>query len=141
MQRGTLNNRGGTMNHRAALIWASPGQLVPAVLVVEQFGKDEREVTMATNELMVKQQTESTNHLKSVFEQSLAVLQDDNNAAMRKTRPNKPARRDCLPLYIDPANLRKRALEDAAKALAALWRISQPGRGKLTARGLSFHKS
>jgi hypothetical protein len=99
---------------------------------------------MATNQLvvqqMVQQQTESTNHLKSVFEQSLAALREDNNAVITKTRPNVSVRCNCLPLHVDPANLQKRALDDAAKALAALWKISQPGRCKLPARVMSSVK-
>ena len=99
---------------------------------------------MATNQLvvqqMVQQQTESTNHLKSVFEQSLAALREDNNAVITKTRPNVRVRRNCLPLHVNPANLQKRAPDDAAKALAALWKISQPGRCKLPARVMSSVK-
>jgi hypothetical protein len=88
---------------------------------------------MLTNQSAGNKQAESTHHLKSVFEQSLAVLREDNNNKIKnehknvvnKTRSPLRARRDFLPLHIDPANLQKRALDDAAKALAALWKISE----------------
>jgi hypothetical protein len=100
---------------------------------------------MLTNELAGNKQAESTHHLKSIFEQSLAVLREDNQNedkkedknehknVVKKTSPNLRARRDFLPLHIDPANLQKRALDDAAKALAALWKISETG-SRQTAR-------
>ncbi len=94
---------------------------------------------MATNGLVGKQQSDFTNHLKSIFEQSLAVLRQDKDVT-KKTRHNVRVRRDFLPLHIDPANLQKRALDDAAKALAALWKISEPGRGKLPTSAMSPHK-
>jgi hypothetical protein len=94
---------------------------------------------MATNALLGRQQAESTNHLKSIFEQSLAVLGEDKSVVM-KTRFNVGARRDFLPLHIDPVSLQKRALDDAAKALAALWKVSDSGRSRMTARVISRHK-
>jgi hypothetical protein len=82
---------------------------------------------MLTNQSAGNKQAESTHHLKSVFEQSLAVLREDEHKnVVKKTRSPLRARRDFLPLHIDPANLQKRALDDAAKALAALWKISEP---------------
>jgi hypothetical protein len=109
---------------------------------------------MMTPDLAGKQQIDSTNHLKSIFEQSLAVLREDkhhvknNNVknnnedknVVKKTRPEVRVRRDFLPLYIDHANLQKRALDEAAKALAALWKISAPGHHKLAGRVLVSHK-
>jgi hypothetical protein len=103
---------------------------------------------MLTNESAVNKPAESTHHLKSIFEQSLAVLRQDNNYnyedkhehknAVSKPRPNVPVRRDFLPLHIDPANLQKRALDDAAKALAALWKISGTGPRQTARPGRRF---
>ncbi len=107
---------------------------------------------MMTHDAAGKQQADSTNHLKSVFEQSLAVLRDDKNEdkskgknndddknIAKKTRPQR-VRRDFLPLHIDHANLQKRALDEAAKALASLWKISGAGHTKLPGRVLVSHK-
>lgn len=108
---------------------------------------------MMTHNLAGKQQIDSTNHLKSIFEQSLAVLredkddknQDENNNnndknLVKKTRPQVRVRRDFLPLHVDHASLQKRALDEAAKALAALWKISGPGHTKFSGRVLVSHK-
>jgi hypothetical protein len=115
---------------------------------------------MMTHDLAGKQQIDSTNHLKSIFEQSLAELREDKNHKsnnvrtnndknnnnnddknlVKKTRPQVRVRRDFLPLHIDHANLQKRALDEAAKALAALWKISGPGHAKLSGRVLVSHK-
>jgi hypothetical protein len=105
------------------------------------------------HDLAGKQLIDSTNHLKSIFEQSLAVLREDKNDKsnnvknsnddknlVKKTRPQVRVRRDFLPLHIDHANLQKRALDEAAKALAALWKISGPGHTKLSGRVLVSHK-
>jgi|SRR5271156_2880422 hypothetical protein len=96
-----------------------------------------------TNEIAGKQQCESTNQLKSIFEQSLAVLCEDkpqNKNVILKNPQNVRIRRDFLPLHIDAANLQKRALDDAAKALAALWKISEPGRAKPPCRAMNPYK-
>jgi hypothetical protein len=108
---------------------------------------------MMAHDLAGKQLIDSTNHLKSIFEQSLAVLREDKNDKsnnvknsnddknlVKKTRPQVRVRRDFLPLHIDHANLQKRALDEAAKALAALWKISGPGHTKLSGRVLVSHK-
>jgi hypothetical protein len=58
-----------------------------------------------------------SNHLKNVFEQSLAVLSEDADAGVERKN------RRSLPLHMDAANLQKRALENAANALANLWKI------------------
>lgn len=86
-----------------------------------------------TTKIALNQQSDSTHHLKSIFEQSLAVLCDkDNDAAPTNTQNGRL--RHSLPLHMDTADLQKRALDDAAKALATLWKISDPGRPKLQAR-------
>jgi hypothetical protein len=77
-----------------------------------------------------KEQSLSTNHLKSIFDESLAMLSDGEDSV----RP----RRSSLPLRIDMINLRKRALSDAADALAALWKISAPRSAKLPSRDLQY---
>jgi|SRR5271163_2605884 hypothetical protein len=58
----------------------------------------------------------SANHLKNIFDQSLAILCEGASSVR--------VRRRSLPLHIDPLSLQKRALSDAANALTALWNIS-----------------
>jgi hypothetical protein len=96
-----------------------------------------------TNGIAGKQQCESTNQLKSMFEQSLAVLREDkpqHNNVTTKNSQNVRIRRDFFPLHIDAASLQKRALDDAAKALAALWKISEPGRARPPFRAMNPNK-
>jgi hypothetical protein len=81
----------------------------------------------------VNQPAASKSHLKDVVEQSLAVLGDGQNPAGASVQAQAPLR-SALPLHVDPANLQKRALTDAATALAALWNISKPRRIKLPPR-------
>jgi hypothetical protein len=75
------------------------------------------------NQAIANKQTDSATHLKSVVEQCLAVLGEDKDSpAEAHTRR---LRCGWLPLHIDPVNLQKRALSEAAKALATLWKISE----------------
>ena len=62
---------------------------------------------------------------------------------MREDTNQKPTNRKesrlgraLLPLHIDDDNFQKRALDNAAKALAALWKISGPERPKLPGRAM-----
>lgn len=71
--------------------------------------------------------SESANQLKNVFEQSLAVLCEDESV-VAKDAHSLPIRQRGIP---QQADVRKRALNDAANALASLWKISGSGRGKL----------
>jgi hypothetical protein len=85
-------------------------------------------------------QPDSTNRLKSIFEQSLAVLRGDKGD--KNVRAGKVHKRCAsLPLRMDAANLQKRAVEEAAKALASLWKISDPKRSKLQARAIQPNRS
>jgi hypothetical protein len=96
-----------------------------------------------TNETAGKQQSGSTNQLKSIFEQSLAVLREDkpqNKNVITRNPQNIRIRRDFLPLHVDAANLHKRALDEAAKALSALWKISESGRAKPPCRAMNPNK-
>ena len=61
-------------------------------------------------------QNQDTTHLKMVFEQSLALLGE------RKSEFSQVRTRG-VPLHIDPGVMQKRALDDAANALATLWRV------------------
>lgn len=74
---------------------------------------------------------DSTNHLKDVVEQSLAVLREGKDS-VKAVFETGPPRRRSLPLHVDAANLQKRALSDAARALAELWKLSKPRSAKLT---------
>jgi hypothetical protein len=69
-------------------------------------------------------------HLKNVFEQSLAVL-GETKADASKNKHSARLRGSALPLHVDPALLEKRALDDAAKALATLWNVSSAGPARL----------
>jgi len=69
------------------------------------------------NKVTVKDDLNSTEYLKGIFDQSLAVLCESKDVSPRS-----------LPLHISAADLQKRALTDAAKALTMLWRISEPRR-------------
>jgi hypothetical protein len=73
-----------------------------------------------TKNQSVHQDLINTAHLKDVYEQSLAMLSD--------FKQNSKTLRSAVPLHIDAASLQKRALDDAAKALAALWKVPSPGR-------------
>jgi hypothetical protein len=66
-------------------------------------------------------------HLKNVFEQSLAMLDETK---MEKTSAKHAARLrgNVVPIHVDPAMLQKRAIDDAARALASLWKIPGPNR-------------
>lgn len=74
----------------------------------------------------------STTHLKDIFDQSLALLCE--GASSRRVR------RSSLPLHIDAASLQKRALSDAADALAALWKISKTRPPKLQSRVIQYSR-
>jgi hypothetical protein len=65
---------------------------------------------------------DSKDHLKSVVEQSLAVLNQNKSMATTETSP-----RRSLPVYVNAANLQKVAMVSASNALAALWKTSAPG--------------
>jgi hypothetical protein len=64
-------------------------------------------------------------HLKNVFEQSLAMLGETKTENTKRTAP---LRGSAVPLHIEPAMLQKRAIDDAAKALASLWKVPGPSR-------------
>jgi hypothetical protein len=57
---------------------------------------------------------QTANHFRNIFDQSLAILCEGESAVRRRS----------LPLHVDDVKLQKRALSDAADALAALWKIS-----------------
>ena len=88
----------------------------------------------------VTEESNSTNHLKSIFDQSLAVL-CDNKDSVRGRSQTEWLRRSSLPLHVDAVNLQKRALDNAAKALATLWKISGPKRPKLQSRATQYNRS
>jgi hypothetical protein len=90
---------------------------------------------MTTKERATSKEPDSTRQLKAIFEQSLDMLSESESTATT-TELKSRARRAALPLYLDPVNLQKRALDDAAKALATLWNISKPQRPRLPARAL-----
>lgn len=70
--------------------------------------------------------SESANRLKNIFEQSLAVLAQGVDAPAGKPQTI----RRSLPLHANAADLQKRAIDNAANALASLWKISGSARVK-----------
>jgi hypothetical protein len=81
-----------------------------------------------TNAVTLNGTSGSKTHLKDMFDQSLAILCEGAGSVR--------IRRSFLPLHIDAANLQKRALSDAADALAALWKISKARSPKLQSRAI-----
>lgn len=75
---------------------------------------------------------ESSTRLKNVYEQSLAVLSEARQGQNKKQSARQF--RSSVPLHIDAASLEKRALDDAARALATLWNVSTPGHSRLHGR-------
>jgi hypothetical protein len=93
-----------------------------------------------SNAITVTEESNSTNDLKSIFDQSLAVLCEGKDALKTGSQTERLRRRS-LPLHADAGNLQKRALDDAAKALATLWKISEPKRPKLQTRATHYSRS
>lgn len=79
---------------------------------IEAEIKMNRVVNTATN-------VNSQENLQNIFDHSLAVLCESKDVSPRS-----------LPLHISAADLQKRALSDAAKALTMLWKVSEPKRVK-----------
>jgi hypothetical protein len=77
--------------------------------------------------------SESVHHLQTVYEQSLVVLSQDSYT-LSGNSPKVRLCRAALPLHADALNLQKRALHNAASALATLWKISGSGRAKTQGR-------
>jgi hypothetical protein len=71
------------------------------------------------NKAIVGNEVNSAANLQGIFDHSLAVLCDSKDVSPRS-----------LPIHISAAELQKRALTDAAKALTMLWKISEPRRVK-----------
>lgn len=84
------------------------------------------------NNQLVDQVPDPTTHLKNVYEQSLAVLSESRHGRSKK----QPTRllHSSVPLHIDAVSLQKRALNDAAKALATLWKVPSHGQARLCTR-------
>ena len=88
----------------------------------------------------VTEEPDSTNHLKSIFDQSLALLCEDKDSVRTRSQIEWLRRRGSLPLHVDAVNLQKRALDNAAKALATLWKISRPKGPKLQSRATHYNR-
>jgi hypothetical protein len=87
-------------------------------------------VALIANEKTANEKSGSSNQLKNIFDQSLAILSEGASAV--------GVRRRSLPLHIDAVNLQKRALSDAANALTALWKISDSKSPKLPSRAIQY---
>jgi len=85
-------------------------------------------------------QPDSTNQLMSIFDESLAVLSEDKKDAKPQKGQKIRNLRLTLPIHVDPVNLQKRALDEAAKALTSLWKISDPRRARLPGRPLPSNR-
>jgi hypothetical protein len=88
----------------------------------------------------VTDEADSTNQLKSIFDQSLAVLCEGEDTVKTGSQTERLRRRS-MPLRVDAVNLQKRALDNAAKALATLWKISEPKRTKLQSPATHYSRS
>jgi hypothetical protein len=84
------------------------------------------------NEKPVNDTSGSTHQLKKIFDQSLAILCEGASSVR--------VRRSSLPLHIDAISLQKRALRDAANALAALWNISASKSPKLHSGAVQYSR-
>jgi hypothetical protein len=91
------------------------------------------------NNTTSNQQSDSATHLKNVVEQCFAVLCEDKDSAAKAQTT--ALRCGSLPLHIDGVNLQKRALTEAARALATLWKISEPRGAKLQGRAMQYSRS
>jgi len=96
------------------------------------------------NGMIGNEHSNSTNQLKSIVKESLAVLcgskdSPRTNSEGTETQTGSPRPRS-LPLHVDAVNLRKGALVNAAKALAVLWKVSEPGRPKLQSRAMQYSR-
>jgi hypothetical protein len=88
----------------------------------------------------VTEESDSRNHLKSIFDQSLTALCEGKDSVKTGSHPERLRRRS-LPLHVDAVNLQKRALDNAAKALATLWKISEHKRTKLQSPATRYSRS
>jgi hypothetical protein len=88
----------------------------------------------------VNEESDATNQLKSIFDQSLAVLCEGKDTVKTGSQTERLRRRS-LPLHLDAVNLQKRALDNAAKALATLWKISEPNRTRLQSPATHYSES
>jgi hypothetical protein len=89
---------------------------------------------------MTVTESDSTNHLKSIFDQALAVLCEHNDSVRPRSQTER-LRRGSLPLHIDAVSLQKRALDNAAKALATLWKISGARHAKPQSHPTQYSRS
>jgi len=81
------------------------------------------------------EQFDSTSYLRNQVEQSVALLCECQDSGSGQAGP---AQRSSLPIHIDSAYLQKGALVDAAKALAALWKV--PSRAKAPGRAMEYSR-
>jgi hypothetical protein len=81
--------------------------------------------------------------MESIFDQSLAILNSGQppTAASSKARTaSLSSYSNSLPIHIDNFSLQRRALVDAAKALATLWKVPENKGSSLQSRRLQFSK-
>ena len=97
-------------------------------------------MTVTATEETTTEESDSTNHLKSIFDQSLAVLCEDKDS-VRAWSQTERLRRGSLPLHVDAVNLQKHAFDNAAKALATLWKIPGARREKPQSRATHYSRS
>ena len=93
-----------------------------------------------TNRMKPDLTSTSINQLKTIFDQSVTVLCQVPESEKTEEQTYK-LHSSLLPIHLDPVSLRKRALRDAADALAILWKISRPVRAKLQSGELQFSRS
>jgi hypothetical protein len=83
------------------------------------------EAILNMNNPVVSHIPESSTRLKNAYEESLAVLSETKDG--RNEKQSARSFRNSMPLHIDAVSLQKRALDDAARALATLWKVPAHG--------------
>jgi hypothetical protein len=96
--------------------------------------------------------TDAKRKMENIFDQSLAVLcsgdvpsttsssSTTKRSNVRRTAKAAESYTNSLPIHIDKISLQRRALVDAAKALATLWKVPETRGSRLQNRGLEFSR-
>jgi hypothetical protein len=82
-------------------------------------------------QMITTQTVNQATQLKNIFDRSLAVLSESRAAAATTKGPAKLLHGSSMPIRIDAVSLQKRALDDAARALATLWKVSETKRARM----------
>jgi hypothetical protein len=82
--------------------------------------------------------------MEGIFDQSLAILTASQDPAITSPQITRATSlssySNSLPIHIDKFSLQRRALVDAAKALATLWKVPEAKGTRLRSRPLQLSK-